>query len=185
MHDPNAWGPRFLLVIIPLLTIPIASLLQQGRVFWKATIAVFFTIALVLNVVSVIVSPREYQKIRTTYVQLIGPKAEDHYTPPQIVGIFPLLREKLAHRVPIYQMNRFGEVPIDAEIDMRPYQYWWGLDLWYLNQGVDRLHNQALVPILGWLLTGALGVVLIGSCRAIDRRALGEADREPRGKPSN
>ncbi|MFP8881989.1 MAG: glycosyltransferase family 39 protein [Myxococcota bacterium] len=182
MHDPNAWGPRFLLVIIPLLTIPLAGLLQGGRVLWKATIAVFFAIALVLNVVTVIVSPREYQKIRTTYVELIGPDTEDHYTPPQIVGIFPLLREKLTHTVPIYQMDRFGDVAIDARIDMRPYQYWWGLDLWYLNDGVDRLRDQTFVPILGWLLAGVLGVVLIGSCRAIDRRGMGEADRANNGQ---
>jgi len=130
-----AWGPRYFIVIMPFLVLPAGFVLMQRKRIWRALIVATFVVGFTVTLVSVLASPREYMSIRRRYLNIElkeVPRAEKPFTPPQITAIFYLLRHKIHDPLPVYRLREFNVYP-DAEIDLRKFRYFHGLDIWFVH----------------------------------------------------
>jgi len=98
----EAWGPRYLLVLIPFFILSIGYLLEKRRKVTYYIIGSFFVIALLINLSSVLVQHPEYQSMRR-FMSKRSVKL-----PSDIFGMPILLKNKMAMKKAIDVPREFG-----------------------------------------------------------------------------
>jgi hypothetical protein len=135
-----AWGPRFLVPVIPLYLLPLVGYTRYlGRARW--CIIPIALISLAIQVVGVLENNFEYLDMRAYMVD----RAHVREMPSDLIGSAVILRHKLAEGNNVYHMSEFG-VDSDQIIDTSGFENFVGVNLWYLSLA---RHNSA--PALRWI----------------------------------
>jgi len=126
----EAWGPRYLLVLIPFFILPIGYLLQKRKKVIYCAMAFLFMAAFVINLASVLVQHPEYQSMRRFMTK------RSVRLPSDIFGIPILLINKLKMTSAVDISREFGinTIPLTEAgtptttgvVALK------GLDLWYI-----------------------------------------------------
>lgn len=167
----EAWGPRYLLVLIPFFILPIGYLLQKRKKVIYCTMASFFIIAFVINLASVLVQHPEYQSIRKFMTK------RSVKLPSDVFGIPILLKNKLMMRTAIDIPSEFGIKTIPLTEAGKPTTSGVvtlkGLDLWYiyLNEGIG-CRKALLFPYFSLPLIMVLLAVALSLAKKLDEDPL-------------
>lgn len=125
-----SWGPRYLIILIPYLVLPIGYLLEKKKNMTRVLIALLFLLSFSISLTSVLVPHSEFR-----YIKILLQKTPIKYPPPDINGAFALLKNKLGKKDEIYTGRDFGiTLPEKSDITMDLYKYseFRGFNLWYL-----------------------------------------------------
>jgi len=142
-----SWGPRYLVLILPCLILPMGYLLQgRKKKIYITVIALVFIVSFFINIVSVIIPMEQYFFIKSKFTKfkvaqertLYLPEGRPQMSPPDIKGAFILLKHKLFKKDEIYSSQDFGiHHPIKRDIVIMPqdslrHNEYKGFGLWYL-----------------------------------------------------
>ena len=184
-HGDWSWGPRFAVPLLPLLVLPLASLLSSAGRVPRAAIVGLGIVGIGVQTLGVTVDPGNYLSVQLTQVTgrkalMIAPSPQDiHYNPylSPLVGHWWLLRASLEHIVASGDGGRENRTlqdlpwrPIDGRPRWRPPhpEYAIGIDIWALQQptasvrwtGVSVMALPALAVLLYVALVGCINLAL-------------------------
>lgn len=154
-----SWGPRLLVPTLPFWLIPLCFLFSRGKKF--VIVLCFFIIPSVLiQTASVVIKTQEYHTIRYYMVD----ENIERKMPPDILGIFVLLKHKIFQNNNLYDLREFG-VNTNQQIDTSKFETFRGLNLWYCH--LARHYDRPLVkyiPILFLPFLFILFMKLLKAC---------------------
>jgi hypothetical protein len=179
-HGDWAWGPRYLLVVLPFMIIPVVELLETDKILMKSYLrsAVIYGIlglGIVIQVAAVSVHCYKYFidlqfEKNVKFILDTGPGVPDTFEPPPEVhldwGMFPISAQflsiyEIGLRIGNYRhVNLPENTPLTERIKAYPlmhiYDFWWAY-LYYFDR------NQTGFIIV----TALLGVCIISVLRLI------------------
>jgi len=141
-----SWGPRLLVVTLPLWVLPFGMLLDTGRLR-KWLLLVFACLSFFIQLEGVLQSDHEYHYIKYNQVRKIGEEMMKRM-PPDIIGSGIILKHKIFQKNNVYRLSEFG-IKSDTFIDTSHIATYQGFNLWYCYLA-RRFHQPALkfVPVV-------------------------------------
>ena len=120
-----SWGPRFLVITIPLYLLPLFVFLRKKKII-KGLLIFFVLVSFLIQIVSVLQNDYEYLQIIAEAGEAKIPKR----MPPHIVGSTIILKHKFLNNNNIYNLSEFG-VNSNEPINTSWIERYRGLNLWY------------------------------------------------------
>jgi hypothetical protein len=132
----EAWGPRYLLVMVPFLLLPVGYLLEKRKMSITVFVFLLFTASFLLNLTGTIIPHSEYRTMRNQFIQ------RTMWMQPDIEVVFKLLKNRLENKEEIYQSDYmkardFAKKSESFVIDYSKNPACTGFSPWYLY--LDRL----------------------------------------------
>jgi hypothetical protein len=158
----SSYGPRLLVLTIPLWLLPAAFWLDDRPSPRKWTVAgIFMLISFVVQIPGVLVKGQQVEQIMDS---VLTPE-ERTKAIPYYPATCRILWHKLtvSHPTEIYRVSEFG-IPGDREFDLSEYRTYQGLNVW--TEHVARhFKNPAIrwLPVIGLFLIGYLVYRMFGS----------------------
>lgn len=153
-HGDSAWGPRFMLFVLPFLILPLAALWDwlalPAHARWRPLVAVLFVVSALVQILGVAVN-------FDIYMNQNVPAALRYYAPQwsPLVGQARVLGETLTDARPIPPMPegaiaRFGWFFDPAQ--PHPFDVWF---LYWMNTGMEFAR-------VAWVILPVLGLCAVG-----------------------
>jgi hypothetical protein len=174
-HGDWAWGPRYLVPVIPLIGLPMALIIFSGRKYIKGVLICSFLISVAVQSVSVVEDPSEYHWLRYNLrYQSDVPSDHRGSMPVDMAGNLMVARHKIVAGDNIYKLSEFGEFSGHV-MDTRPKGFKrWNFLFYHLAVDFDR----GIFLYLPFLLLAGVAMVLAG---LLDLTSPAEQNtREPR-----
>jgi len=172
----ESWGPRYLLVTIPFLVLPIGYLIEQKRKLLNIIIAFFFILSICLNLTSILVFHSEYQYLKYGFGHSLD--MNPLMLPNDIYGTFTLLKNKVLHGQGIYSSAEFGIIkPGTVPATMTTYRYpmFKSFNLWHIYINVrtyDKVPWIIIIPCLMIIVISVLGIRIYRIAKRLDAEEL-------------
>jgi hypothetical protein len=182
-HGDWAWGPRYLIPLIPLWLLPIATVVSARRRMWHAAVGAFAMLGLFIQILGITINPGNYLSIHTFQItptvhpgqgkDMNQSQLDVHFIPDfsPLAGHWWLLKatiESMITHAPPDQNHALQAYPWSGRperLSWRPEHPEYGslLDFW-LVEHPNYMNEEAIIALGSSLvLAGIIGLLLIGA----------------------
>jgi MFS family permease len=147
-HGGSAFGPRYLLSIVPLLAIPMLFAIRHARPLWVALAAISFAFQLIATSVDPMPNMRLARPLQT------------YLLPPLVTGMLPFQVARLLNRPPVVGFVGINEQMVDEAWPYQKHPPGSNETLWAsFNLGelfFEPQSRASIVPIALWIVGGSV-----------------------------